>query len=446
MTSWRILRGIAGGLAVALLAALQVSAADRQPAGNRPERVEWFRDLGFGLFIHWSVDSQLGVVISHSLVGASADYIERFFQLGRTFDPQDFKPERWARLAKLAGMNYVVFTTKHHSGFCMFETKTTDFAITHTPYGRDLTRQLVDAFRREGIAVGFYFSPDDFHFLHRQGQAISRDAPHANPTNNPALMQHNQAQLRELLSGYGPVEVLFLDGEPAGLKELAWQLQPNLVVTRGEMQTPEERLPRQPLPGAWEACLPMGTQWHYKPTNERYRSGRQLIEMLIETRAKGGNLLLNVGPTPEGTLPAEQERLLREIAAWMFINREAIHDTRPWIVTDEEQVNRDTAVWFTQARNGSAVYALVTGVSWPWGARREFVFASLQAMNSTVVTILGESGLELEYRPDANPRPAWRNTPQGLHVSAVRTKRVYNDYDWPNPVVLKLSHVKPLEK
>jgi alpha-L-fucosidase len=415
-------------------------------AANRPERVEWFRDLGFGLFIHWSVDSQLGVVISHSLVGASDDYAERFFQLGRTFDPQDFKPERWARLAKLAGLNYFVFTTKHHSGFCMFETKTTDFAITHTPYGRDLTRQLVDAFRKEGLAVGFYFSPDDFHFLHRQGRPISRDAPHANPTNNAALMRHNQAQLRELLTQYGTIDLLFLDGEPAGLKELAWQLQPDIVITRGEMTTPEERLPGQPLPGAWEACFPMGTQWHYKPTNERYRTGRQLLEMLIETRAKGGNLLLNIGPTPDGTIPLEQERLLREIAAWMFINREAIHGTRPWILTNEEQVNRDTEVWFTQAKDGSAVYAIVTGVPWPWGVRREFVFTSLRATDRTKVSGLGESGRELEYRPDVNPQPVWRNTPQGLHVSAMRTKRVYNDYDWPNAVVLKLTHVEPVRK
>jgi alpha-L-fucosidase len=181
MTSFRIFPGIAGWLAFALVAALKVSAAESTAPGNRPERVEWFRDLGFGLFIHWSVDSQLGIVISHSLVGASADYTERFFQLGKTFDPQDFQPRRWAKLAKLAGMNYMVFTTKHHSGFCMFETATTDFAIKHTPYAGDLTRPLVEAFRAEGIAVGFYFSPDDFHFLHRQGQAISRDASRESP-------------------------------------------------------------------------------------------------------------------------------------------------------------------------------------------------------------------------------------------------------------------------
>ncbi|MBK9138496.1 MAG: alpha-L-fucosidase [Verrucomicrobia bacterium] len=435
-------RQVARLLSNAVIGALTLGLTLSALAANRPERVEWFRDLGFGLFIHWSVDSQLGIVISHSLVGASPDYTERFFRLRDTFDPQDFQPQRWARLAKLAGMNYLVFTTKHHSGFCLFETRTTDFNILRTPYGRDITRALVEAFRREGLAIGFYFSPDDFHFLHRQGLAISRDAPHANPTNNPALMRHNQAQLRELLTQYGRIDVLFLDGEPAGLKELAWELQPDIVVTRGEMKTPEERLPGQPLPGAWEACFPMGTQWHYKPTNERYRSGKQLIEMLIETRAKGGNLLLNIGPTPDGIIPPEQEARLREIAAWMFINREAIHGTRPWVVTTEEQVNRDTEVWFTQARDGSAVYALVAGAPWPWGTRREFVFASMKATERTEVSVLGESGTELEYRPEVNPRPHWRNTPQGLHVSALRTKRVYNDYDWPNAVVLKLTHVE----
>lgn len=433
-------------MTLVLLAAPGAADTGLGPSGNRAERLEWFQTLGLGLFIHWSVDSQLGIVISHSLVGASADYADRFFQLRETFDPEDFKPHRWARLAKLAGMKYMVFTTKHHSGFCMFETQTTDFSIRHTPYARDITRQLVEAFRREGLAVGFYFSPDDFYFLYRQFQAISRDAPHAHPTHNAALMRHNEAQLRELLTAYGPVDILFLDGEPAGLKELAWQLQPDIVVTRGEMKTPEERLPGQPLPGVWEACFPMGTQWQYKPTNERYKTGRQLIEMLIETRAKGGNFLLNIGPTPDGLIPSEQERLLRELAAWMFINGEAIHGVHPWGVTQEEQVNRDTGVWFTQAGDGSAVFACITGAPWPWGVRREFLFTSLQATDRTQVSILGESGVELEYRPDVDPQPQWRNTWQGLHVSAMRTKRVYNDYDWPNPVVLKLTHVIPSEK
>jgi alpha-L-fucosidase len=174
-------------------------------AGNKPQREQWFMDQGLGMFIHWGVDSQLGSVISHSMVGASDDYLNRFInELPRTFNPKKFDPDDWARLAKLAGMRYVVFTTKHHSGFCMFDTKTTDFGIMNTPYGRDITRQVVRAFRRQGIGVGLYFSSDDFWLLHKEGKDISRQRPEALPMNNPELMAQNKAQLRELLTNYGP--------------------------------------------------------------------------------------------------------------------------------------------------------------------------------------------------------------------------------------------------
>src|SRR5213593_4847721 len=126
-------------------------------AANRPERLEWFRDQGFGMFIHWGVDVTLGSVISHSLVGASPDYVRRYFEtLPRYFNPARFDPREWADLAKLAGMKYVVFTAKHHSGFCMFQTKTTSFNVINSPYGRDIAAQVVQAFREQGIAVGFY--------------------------------------------------------------------------------------------------------------------------------------------------------------------------------------------------------------------------------------------------------------------------------------------------
>src|SRR5215470_3426759 len=146
----------------AVLFALLAAAAHAQDA-NRPERLEWFRDIGFGLFIHWNLDSQLGVVISHSMVGASDDYLKRFVEdLPKTFNPRKFNPQDWAALAKLAGVKYVVFTTKHHSGFTMFQTATTDFNIMNTPFHRDATADLLNAFREQGIAPGIYFSPDDF--------------------------------------------------------------------------------------------------------------------------------------------------------------------------------------------------------------------------------------------------------------------------------------------
>ena len=133
---------------------------------NKPEREQWFADLGYGMFIHWSFDVRLGMVISHSMVGASDDYLNRYVNdLPKVFNPVNFNAEKWAQEAKLAGMKYIVFTTKHHNGFCMFETNTTDFSIMNTPYGKDVTKQIVDACRKEGLAVGFYYSPDDFYFL-----------------------------------------------------------------------------------------------------------------------------------------------------------------------------------------------------------------------------------------------------------------------------------------
>ena len=308
-------------------------------SGNKPERLRWFGDLALGMFIHWSLDVQLGVVISHSLVGASPDYVERYFtELPRTFCPNRFDPDEWARLAKVAGFRYVVFTTKHHSGFCMFETATTDFGVMHTPFGQDITRQVIEAFRRQGLAIGLYFSPDDFSVLRRQGIEIARSRPEVDPINNPELMAINRAQIRELLSNYGPIDLIFFDGQPEGLKQLAWELQPDIVVTRGDIATPEQHVPDTPLPMPWESCVTMGTAWQYQPTNETYKSGRELIEMLAETRAKGGNLLLNVGPKPNGELPDVQTGLLMELGLWNFVNGEAIFGSRPWQVTREEGV------------------------------------------------------------------------------------------------------------
>ncbi|HJY08839.1 MAG TPA: alpha-L-fucosidase, partial [Bryobacteraceae bacterium] len=162
---------------VPLLALLTIPPLFGQTA-NRPERLEWFRDQGFGLFIHWSVDSQLGSVISHSLVGADDEYAQRFFtDLPKTFDPEKFNPHDWAVVAKLAGIRYVVFTAKHHSGFCMFRTASTSFSIMNTPFHRDIVGPVLEAFREQGIAPGLYFSPDDFHWLHEHKIAIQRGTP-----------------------------------------------------------------------------------------------------------------------------------------------------------------------------------------------------------------------------------------------------------------------------
>ncbi len=401
--------------------------------------MEWFRDQGFGLFIHWSVDSQTGVVISHSLAGADEAYTKRFFEeLPKTFNPRKFAPKDWAALARLAGIKYVVFTTKHHSGFAMWDTKTTDFGVMHTPYQHDLTREILDAFRALGIAPGIYFSPDDFRWLWKNKIDIQRGVPGVQPRNNPGLMKLDLAQVQELMTKYGPIDVVFFDGEPQGLRDLAWKLQPNTIVTRGAIQTPELYVPGVPLEGAWEANFTMGTAWQYQPQNELYKTGGQVIDILVETRAKGGNLLLNIGPKPDGELPIEQEERLREVALWMQVNQECIYNVRPWVITNEQNI------WFTRAKGEDTVYAIVKQQpQWVRGQWREFVLKSVQATPQSGVSVLGQNGRVLEYRPEVNPQPTLKQEADGLHIRAMFTQRLQDNSKWPSPIVLKITNVEP---
>jgi alpha-L-fucosidase len=436
-----MLRGV-GRAALGSLLLVSIASAQREiPPGslNEPERLEWFRDLGFGLFIHWSVDSQTGVVISHSLVGADEAYANRFFhELPRTFNPRKFYPQDWAALAKLAGIRYVVFTAKHHSGFAMWDTKTTDFGIMQTPFRRDITREILDAFRAQGIRPGLYFSPDDFHWLWQNHIDIQRNIPSVQPSHNPGLMKLDLDQVHELMTNYGSIDVLFFDGEPQQLRDLAWKLQPDVVVTRGAIQTPELFVPGVGLEGAWEANFTMGTAWQYQPQNETYKTGGQVIDILVETRAKGGNLLLNVGPKPDGELPIEQEERLREVALWMQVNQECIYGVRPWVITNEQEI------WFTKAKNEDAVYAIVKQQPrWPRGQWRDIVLKSVAAGPYTQVTVLGQNGRVLEYSPQVNPAPTFHEEGDGLHIRAMFTQRLQDNSRWPNPIVLKITNVAP---
>lgn len=432
---------------IALVTLLTVFASSLG-AANRPERVEWFRDLGLGLFIHWSLDSQLTSVISHAMVGADEAFLKRYVEeLPRSFNPKRFDPREWARAARLAGFRYVVFTAKHHSGFCMFETATTDFNIMNTPFGRDIAREIADAFRAENIAVGWYFSPDDFHYLYRTGTLISRLRPEVLPPNNPGLLQLNLAQERELMTHYGPIDVVFFDPPTNAaierddivdeMKRLVWELSPDTVVTRGEIETPEQYTPGVPLEGAWEGNMTMGTQWQYRGTNEHYKSGGELISAWIETRAKGGNFLLNIGPMPSGEIPVEQEARMREMALWHMVNAEAVGAVRPWVITNEG------SIWFTKARDADTVYAFVPGADWRWGTRKTVVLQSVEAGEGTVVSVLGQNGKVLEYQPDVTPATDWQQTAEGLRIRAYRAQRLYNDRRWPNPVVLKIDGASP---
>jgi alpha-L-fucosidase len=407
--------------------------------GNKAERLEWFRDLGFGLFVHWSVDGQIGTVISHSMVGADDAYLDKFInELPKTFNPKRFDPTEWASLAKLAGVKYMMFTNKHHSGFAMWHTDTTPFGVKNTPFQRDITREVFDAFRAQDIAAGVYFSPEDFLWLRNNQIDIQRGSENVLPRNQPGLLKLAQTQLTELLGNYGKIDLLFLDGEPFGLRDLGWRMNSDLVVTRGAMPTPEQTVPGVAQEGAWESNLTLGTSWQYQPTNENYKTGGEAISLLVETRAKGGNFLLNVGPKPNGELPIEQEERFREVALWMFTNSECIYGVRPWIITNEDEY------WFTRKKGTDTLYVIVKGKErWPHGTWKNILLHSVKATPQTEVTVLGQNDKAIEYRLEEIPKTTWSQTPEGLKIHAAHAQRLYDNRKWPNPIVLKLTNVQP---
>jgi len=302
-----------------LMAQLAETEESNEFNRNRPKREAWLRDLGFGMFIHWSIDAQLGIVISHSMVGASDDYNKRFIEeLPKTFEPNEFNPYKIAKIAKLAGMKYVVFTAKHHSGFCMWNTKTTDFNIINTPYTKDVLKEYVDAVRKAGLAVGLYYSPEDFKFLFDNKVIVNRTDVEKTMDDKTLSKYHKliKEQTKELFSNYGNVDILFIDGAFKEIcRKVAWDLQPNLVITRGAVSTPEQHLLGVAYDELWESWITMGNQWQYKPTNDEIKSGTRIIELLIETRAKGGNLLMKFGLDPYGQIPNPEERNLTELSA-----------------------------------------------------------------------------------------------------------------------------------
>lgn len=420
----------------------QKEESDNRFSGNKnkPARQEWLRDLGFGLFIHFNVDAQLGITISHSLVGASDDYLKKYFnELPKTFDPYKFNPAEIAKLAKLAGMKYVVFTAKHHAGFCFWDTKTTAFKITNTPYKKDLLKEYVAGIRKAGLAVGLYYSPEDFKFLYDHKILIKRGDMQFDKATTAAYDDLVRKQTTELFTQYGKIDVLFIDGEPKEpCRDVAWKLQPDVVITRGAVNTPEQTLPGVALNELWESCVTMGTQWNYKPTHDNIKTAGRLIELLVEARAKGGNFLLNAGPHPDGYIPYELETQLREMAAWNFINEEAIQSVRPWIVTNEDNL------WFTAAKDKKTVYAVITDQpDWAKGDRKEFVLGSVKATPKTKISVLGQNDQVTEYANQLDVHSRFEQKEDGLHISVVKAQRVYDNYKWPNPITVKLENVEP---
>jgi alpha-L-fucosidase len=316
----------------------------------------WFGSARFGMFIHWAPCSQRGWELSWPLVAGVGALpfgqdvnVDEYHSVAPTFNPVKFDPRGWARIAKRAGMQYAVLTSKHHDGFAMFHTATSDYSIAHTPFKRDIVREYAEAFRAEGLRVGLYFSLIDWH--HPDYPAFTEaDKPYkwgqwrrSTPEQWDRFVGVMFAQVRELLTNYGKIDLIWFDGgwertpeewKARELERMIRELQPGIVINDrlpgcGDYDTPEQAVPAKAPERAWETCMTMNNSWAYNPNDRGYKSARNLVHTLEEVAAKGGNLLLNVSPTGDGTLPPEHLQRLDAIAAWMARSGASISGTAP---------------------------------------------------------------------------------------------------------------------
>lgn len=312
-------------------------AQDITPAS--PAAIKNWRDARFGMFIHWGPVSLKGTEIGWSR--GSQVPIEEYDNLYKQFNPTKFNADEWVAVAKAAGMKYMVLTTKHHDGFCLWDSKETEYDIMATPFKRDVVKELAEACKKGGIAFGTYYSTCDWHHP---------DFPLTSPGGKTKRETHNidrytdylKAQTKELLS-YGPLFTLWYDvpqqfdkARGAGIINMAREIQPDIVINNrtghpGDYDTPEQRIGGFQIDRPWETCMTICQQWAWKP-NDRMKSLKECIQTLIRTNGGDGNLLFNVGPQPDGLIEGRQVERLKEMGAWIAKNSEAIYGTRggPW--------------------------------------------------------------------------------------------------------------------
>ena len=338
--------------------------------GSEEERTTWYRNAKFGMFIHWGPYSLASVEASWPIMKPTAGGITEaeYRELPKRFNPSKFDPDAFVDLARAAGQQYMVFTTKHHDGFCMFDTSFTDYKITNTPYGKDIVKQLAEACKERGMPLGFYYSPPDMHHpAFRDMSKLAKENWNGEPTRPewPLYLDYMQLQLTELLTGYGPVALIWFDGlnhqeKYGGVRflELIRKLQPATLVNDrlglpGDYVTPEQFIPnaiptrdvrfnavdrsvqqklRTTIPRPedfqlWETCMTINNTWAYNMHDHEYKSAQVLIRSLVEVASRGGNFLLNVGPQPDGVIQPEFQDRLRAIGDWLAVNGDSIYGT-----------------------------------------------------------------------------------------------------------------------
>lgn len=439
------------------------------------KKLEAWQDLKFGLLMHWGTYSQWGIVESWSIcpedVGWATggrkpgvadsynEYVKKYTNLKTTFNPVNFNPEKWADAAKEAGMKYMIFTTKHHDGFCMFNTKYTDYKITDKdcPFSKDprsnITKEVFNAFRKDNFWIGAYFSKPDWHsdyYWWKKFPASDRNCNYSiqkHPDQWKKFVDYTHNQINELMSDYGKVDILWLDGgwvrkktpeevknelsdttdgsrylrnpqsqdiDMQRLVKEARSKQPGVIVVDravpGPYQnylTPEQHIPETGLPYPWETCMTMGNSWSYVP-GDIYKPAKVIIDNLVDIVSKGGNYLLNIGPGPDGDFdPVAYERL-KEIGAWMKINGEAIYGTRMYTVYGENGIH------FTQSKD----------------KKTQFIFLSDFPGNKILLTKMTFEKNAKVQMLGSSKKISWKKTEKGTEISIPKGLKRAGNYVW----------------
>ena len=348
-------------LFILLAYSLNLHGQVKETKHEKEQRMKWWKDARFGLFIHWGLYSVpagewKGQTNHAEWIRTTAQIpLNEYEKFVQQFNPVKFNAAEWVQLAKTAGMKYIVITSKHHDGFCMFDSKQTDFDIMSTPFHRDVMKELSEACKKEGIQFCFYHSIMDWHhpdYLPRRDWEKNRPVTGANYSDYVSYMKN---ELKELLTNYGKIGVLWFDGEwentwtheqGKNLYQYVKNLQPSIIINNrvdvgregmrgltkegfvGDFGTPEQEIPATGIPGEdWESCMTMNDHWGYNSYDNNWKSSEDLIQKLIDIASKGGNFLLNIGPTSEGLFPQTSIDRLKDLSSWMNINGEAIYGT-----------------------------------------------------------------------------------------------------------------------
>lgn len=326
------------------------------------DRLDWFKEAKFGLFIHWGLYS----VPAGEWNGKETKYAEwimlkadipvkRYEQLAKKFNPVDFDAQRWVAYAKAAGMKYIVITAKHHDGFCMFDSKLTDYTITKaTPFKRDPIKELAEACKNTGIKLCIYYSVVDWHYpdFPAQYSQIRKEFPKGYPGNGKPdaainkYAKYMQGQIRELLINYGPIGILWFDGGGSfcnydrkkllhgkELVQMIHTLQPACLINNrlgfgADYGTPEQKIPKNKLGTAFEVCMTLNHNWGYSKYDHDWKSSKEVVQNLADIVSKGGNYLLNVGPTTKGVFPSPSGDILKKAGNWLDVFGESIYDCK----------------------------------------------------------------------------------------------------------------------